>query len=63
MSDARHLGYTLGGEPVSAWEQVNAWTGREEYFIEVGRTNIQLDHPEPDLEDTISRSLRKRGQS
>jgi hypothetical protein len=54
----RLIGYTADGTPVVIWMQINAWTGREEAFLEAGRVQIQLVHIAPGLETALRASLR-----
>jgi hypothetical protein len=53
------IGYTADGKPVVIWTQKDAWTGREEAFLEAGRVQIQLDQIAPGLEAALRASLRK----
>jgi hypothetical protein len=55
-----HLGYTPDGQPVTIWTRTSAWTNKDESFVEVGRTLIQLEHAEPGLADTLRASLKRQ---
>lgn len=53
------LGHTPDGQPVTVWDQANAWTGRLETFLEIGRELIELDHVEPGLLEALTASLKE----
>ena len=51
------IGYTADGKPVVMWMHINAWTGREEAFLEAGCVQIQLVRIAPGLETALRASL------
>lgn len=57
----RFMSYTADDKPVVIWIRRNAWTGREEAFLEAGHVQIQLDRIAPGLETALRASLRCAG--
>jgi hypothetical protein len=54
----RLLGHDLDGQRIVFWSQINAWTAREEFFIESAPDKqIRLHHVPAGLLEMLSEAL------